>query len=214
MLAWLKKLPKPVAIWSVSDAWATRLLEGCRRLELLVPEDVAVLGTTNDSLICEAISPPLSSIELHSRQIGYLAARRLSLKMKRKPVPEEIELVPPIGVIARLSTDTVAFPDPEIVKVLRLIRDNALTGISVDRIAKETNLSRSTLQRHFRNLVGRTIENEIMRHRIDRAKRLLRETTLSLSKIAQKTGFSNTDYFIQAFRRETGTTPNRLRKSG
>ncbi|MDR1271023.1 MAG: DNA-binding transcriptional regulator [Planctomycetaceae bacterium] len=212
MQRWLRYLPKPIAIWAVSDALAIRLLEGCRRVGIQVPGEAAILGTTNDTLLCNIMTPPLSSVDLNGFRIGYAAADRLAWKMKGKTVQESPVLIPPIGVIARQSTDMVALPDKEIATAIRFLRDNAARNISVDQIAEASGISRSTLQRRFRNKIGHSVEKEIMRTRMERAKRLLRETMFSLSAIAVKTGFATTDYFVQAFRRECGMTPHQYRK--
>ena len=49
-----------------------------------VPEDVAVIGVDNDEMICELTTPPLSSVEQGSRQIGYQAAALLDRLMTRQ----------------------------------------------------------------------------------------------------------------------------------
>jgi len=213
MLKWLRDLPKPVAIWSVSDVWAIRLLEGCRQLDISTPEEIAILGTTNDMLLCNALSPPLSSIDLNTFRVGYLAAERLATKMRGETPEEAPVLVPPTGVVQRQSTDIVAFPDRQIATAVRLIRTNATSGLLVEQVAQAVGLSRSTLQRRFNVMLGHSAEKEIMKTRMDRAKRLLCETNFSLAAIAIKTGFATTDYFVQAFKRETGMTPGRYRQS-
>jgi len=213
MLKWLRRLPKPVAIWAVSDVLAIRLLEGCRRLDLSVPEEVAILGTTNDTLLCNTLTPPLSSIDLNASRIGYLAAERLAAKM-RDQIPQIAPvLVPPTGIVARQSTDAVAFSDRQIAMAVRLIRAEATTGISVSQVAEFVHMSRRTLQRRFQTSLGHSVEKEIMETRMRRAKRLLHETDFSLSAIAMKTGFATVDYFVQAFKREAGMTPGSYRQS-
>ncbi|MDR0335684.1 MAG: DNA-binding transcriptional regulator, partial [Planctomycetaceae bacterium] len=192
MQRWLRCLPKPIAIWAVSDALAIRLLEGCRRVGIQVPGEAAILGTTNDTLLCNILTPPLSSVDLNGFRIGYVAAERLTRKMKGETIPTSPVLVSPLGVIPRQSTDMVALPDKEIALAIRFLRDNAARNISVTQIAEASGISRSTLQRRFRNKIGHSVEKEIMRTRMDRAKRLLRETMFSLSAIAAKTGFATT----------------------
>ena len=208
---WLRRLPKPIAIWAVSDALAIRLLESCRRLDLSVPEEVAILGTTNDTLLCNSLTPPLSSIDLDSFSIGYFAAERLARKMSGKTPEETPILVPPTGIVARRSTDIVAFHDRRIAAAVRFIRTNATSKINVDDIARFVDIPRRTLLRHFQAMLGHTIEKEILKTRMDRAKRLLIETDFTLSSIAIKVGYATTDYFVQAFRREIGVTPHRYR---
>ncbi|MDO4558519.1 MAG: DNA-binding transcriptional regulator [Planctomycetia bacterium] len=213
MLQWLKKLPRPAAIWSVSDALAIRLLEGCRRLGFSVPGEIAILGTTNDVLLCNTQTPSLSSIDLNSFRIGYTAAERLSRKMQRKGDPEEpLLLIPPTGVVVRRSTESTFVSDPELVEMLRFIRENATRSLTVKQLAEQFCISRSTLRRRFLKELGYPAEQEIIRVRMERARRLLCETNFTLSAIAAKTGFATTDYFVQAFRRENGCTPAQYRR--
>jgi len=213
MLKWLRCLPKPIAIWAVSDALAIRLLEGCRRLDLSVPEEVTILGTANDTLLCNVLTPPLSSIDLNASRIGYIAAERLAIMMQGKtPEPAPV-LVPPIGVVPRQSTDVIAFPDRQIAMAVRLIRTDAVSGLSVEQIAESVGFSRRTLQRRFQAMLGHSVEKEIMKTRMNRAKRLLCETDFTLDSIAIKTGFATANYFVQAFKRGTGMTPGQYRQS-
>jgi len=213
MLKWLRHLPKPVAIWAVSDVLAIRLLEGCRRLDFSVPEEVSILGTTNDTLLCNTLTPPLSSIDLNASRIGYLAAERLTMKMCGQILQPAPILVPPIGVVARQSTDVVAFSDRRIAMAVRLIRTDATQGLSVGQVAESAGISRRTLQRRFQALLGHSVEKEIMKTRMNRAKRLLSETDFSMAAIAIKVGFTTADYFVQVFKRETGMTPGQYRQS-
>lgn len=208
MFQWLRSLPKPVAVWAASDTLAIKLLEGCRRAELSVPEQVAILGSTNDALLCNLVTPSLSSIDMNSFQIGHVAATRLARKMQGETVDGDPVLIAPAGVVTRRSTDVLAV---EIAAAVHFIRENATSNITVDDVADALDISRSTLQRRFRRLVGRTVEKEIIRTRMERARQLLRETKLNLHSIAMRIGFATNDYFIQAFRRETGMTPKQYR---
>jgi LacI family transcriptional regulator len=73
-------------------------------------------------------------------------------------------------------------------------------------------LSRRVLETRFKERIGRTPHEEIMRIRIDRVKTLLVETDLPLSKIAQRTGFNYIEYLNEAFKKRVGTTPGKYRK--
>jgi len=64
---WLKSLPKPVGLWAVNDFAATRIIEACEHARIAVPEEIALLGTTNDTLLCNLLTPSLSSIDLNGR---------------------------------------------------------------------------------------------------------------------------------------------------
>lgn len=208
---WLADLPKPIGVWCVGDIHAIQLLEACQRLGLAVPDDVAILGTTNDTLLCSILTPNLSSLEFDASFVGYEAARRLDAKMRGKTVKGVAE-IPPKGIVVRQSTDVVHARDPDLVRAIQFIRENALDGISVPDVIKAVGVSRSTLQRKFKLMLGTNPAKEILRVKLDYAKRLLRETDASLETIAMKVGFATTEYFVQAFRRECGTTPARFRR--
>ncbi|MGL4942257.1 MAG: substrate-binding domain-containing protein [Thermoguttaceae bacterium] len=208
---WLADLPKPVGIWCVGDIQAIQLLEVCQQLGLAIPDDVAILGTTNDALLCCVLTPNLSSLEYDAAEVGYEAARRLNAKMRGKTF-RSIAEIKPKGIVVRESTNVMHFQDASLARAVRFIRENALDGISVHEVVRVTGLSRSTLQRKFKQVLDTNPAKEILRIRLEYAKRLLLETDASLETIATKIGFATTEYFVQAFRRECGTTPARFRK--
>jgi LacI family transcriptional regulator len=74
-------------------------------------------------------------------------------------------------------------------------------------------LSRSTLERRFREFFHCSPAQEINRIRIERAKALLRETAWPIAVIGQKTGFVSPENFARFFRRLVGMTPRQYRNS-
>ncbi|MDR2754886.1 MAG: helix-turn-helix transcriptional regulator [Planctomycetaceae bacterium] len=80
-------------------------------------------------------------------------------------------------------------------------------------MVKELGISRRSLERYFAKYLNRSPHDEILRVRINHAKILLRATNLSFSAVARKTGFTNRDYFISAFHRNTGITPQIYRNT-
>lgn len=66
----------------------------------------------------------------------------------------------------------------------------------------------------FRQVTGATPHRYILRARIERARELLRMTSLSIGEISEAVGFAGQSHFCTAFRRETGVTPSRYRRSG
>ena len=209
---WLKRLPKPVGLWAVNDFAATRIIEACENAHIAVPEEIALLGTTNDTLLCNLLTPPLSSIALNSFQAGYTAAKILNAKMLRnKEIPKMPILIPPLGVVKRQSTDITVVSDPDVAEALRYIRTYGGEGLSVIEVADHIGLSLSTLERRFREHIKRTPDKEILRIRIKRIQTLLLESDLPLREVCKKTGFATPEYLIQVFRRETGMTPKEYR---
>ena len=80
--AWIQSLPKPIGILAAEDASAVALANHCRDLDVLVPENVAILGVDDDRRLCRMSNPPISSIDHGARRIGFEAARDLELRFR------------------------------------------------------------------------------------------------------------------------------------
>jgi LacI family transcriptional regulator len=132
--------------------------------------------------------------------------------MRGEPAPREPILVQPVAVRARASTDTLAVDDPVVVQALRFLRENACSGIGVDDVVRAVPVSRSVLARRFQKIVGRSINNEIVRVKLNRAMELLTETSLELKAIAYKTGFGSQAYMNAVFQEKLGQTPGMFRR--
>lgn len=209
---WLSSLPTPVGIMACYDIKAQQLLDVCRELDLAVPEQVAVIGADNDRLLCELSDPPMSSVIPDSKRAGYEAAKLLDRMMSGEQVDAEAVLIEPLGVETRQSTDILAIDDPDVAEVLRFLRLHACDGINVADVLKQTSLSRRALEGRFRKILGRTPHQEITRLRIDRVKQLLRSTELTLSQIADRTGYQHVEYLTVAFKKQTGIAPSKYRR--
>jgi LacI family transcriptional regulator len=211
LTAWVRRLPRPIGIMACYDIKGQQLLDVCRDLNIAVPEEVAVIGVDNDHLICELCMPPLSSLIPNTHRTGYLAAELLDQLMAGKEVAQAMHLIPPLGIVTRRSTDTLAIEDRDVAVALRFIREYAGGGIKVGDVLREVPLSRRVLESRFVRLLGRTPHEEIVRVKIERVKQLLTETDLPLKAIAQRTGFSSEDYLSVAFKRLEGRSPSTFR---
>lgn len=211
LAAWLSSLPRPVGIVAAYDIRGRQLLDVCRELGIAVPDEVAVVGVDNDELLCDFASPSLSSVVPNAARTGYEAAALLDRMMHGERHDGEAVLVPPLGVVARGSTDVLAIDDADISAAVRFIREHALQGIQVADVLREVPLSRRVLELRFQRLLGRTPHQEIERVRVDHVKRLLLSTELSLEAIAQRTGYKHVEYLCVAFRRAKGVPPGKFR---
>jgi LacI family transcriptional regulator len=208
---WIRSLPKPVGIMACYDLRGQQVLDACRRIDVAVPDDVAVIGVDNDDLLCELSDPPLSSVIPNTDRTGYEAARLLDEMMSGKKVIGETHLIPPLGIATRQSTDVLAIDDRNVARAVHYIRQHACNGISVQDVLKAVPQSRRLLEHRFRKLIGRTPHEEIFRVKLNRVKQLLTETDLPLEQIAERTGFSHVEYLTVAFKREVGTPPSKFR---
>ncbi len=79
---WLFSLPKPVALFACDDSFALQISEICKINNILIPQEIALLGVDNDELICNLSDPPISSIVLDVERGGCLAFSLFSLQKK------------------------------------------------------------------------------------------------------------------------------------
>lgn len=188
LAAWLRTLPNPVGIMGCYDYRARHVLEACKTAGLRVPDDVAVVGVDND-VVCELADPPQTSIEQGKFQIGYAAAALLDRMMDGHEPEARRVVVPPVGLVMRQSTDLFHVPDPMVADAMRIVREKACRGVQADQVADRLRVSRSTLDKRFRHHVGRPVDQEIRRVRLERAKELLARTDLSPADVARESGF-------------------------
>lgn len=212
LAAWLAHIPKPAGVMIASDQLGPHTLEACRRANVMVPDDVGVIGVDNDGPLCEVSDPPLSSVWPDHRRVGYEAARLLDRLMHGAEPPKAPVLLPPRGVVARKSTDALAVEDRSVAQALRYIREHGCESIEVDDVVREVPLSRSVLQRRFRTLLGRSVHDEIVRVRLVRARELLQQTDLPLAEVAERAGFRHQEYMGAVFRRRLRQTPGAVRR--
>ena len=209
---WLREIEQPFAVMACNDIRGQHVIEACSKLGVSVPEQVAVVGVDNDKLLCQVCSPPLSSVIPNAEAVGYRAAEMLAELMTGDDIPPRTEIIDPLDVATRQSTDVVAIRDPDIATALRFIRENACRGVSVAEVVRHSAVSRSTLERQVRKYLGRTPQEEIRHVQIKRARELLLTTDLSTERIAGLCGFEHTEYFHVVFKRITETTPGEFRR--
>lgn len=209
---WLLGLPKPIGLAACNDDLGRRITELCRTHNILVPDEIAVLGVDNDEQVCNSANPPLSSIALATERAGYEAAALLASLMQEAKQCARTVLVQPSHVVSRRSTDMLAIEDPVLVKALRFIRDHSSRNISVVDVMDSCGLSRRSLQDRFQQRLGRTPMEEIHRCRIARVARLLVETNMTVREIAALAGFEMDAHVARFFARHTGMTPLEYRR--
>ena len=209
---WIGQLPQQSAVMACTDLLGCWFLDACRRSGVRVPQDVAVVGVENDRTITTMSTPELSSVCLPGERIGYEAAGVLDRMMQGEKAPEEPLLLKPICVESRLSSDTLAIEDPLISEAIQLIHEKAATGLNVADVLAVVPISRSSLERNCRRIIGRSPNEEIVRVRIGIVCKLLRETDLTLEVVAERAGFSTSQYMLHVFRNEMGMTPGMYRR--
>jgi AraC-like DNA-binding protein len=104
-----------------------------------------------------------------------------------------------------------AVTDPAIAPALRAIHGSPAESWTVETLAHESGLSRAAFARRFNSVLGEPPLAYLTGWRMTTARRLLRETELPLSVIAERTGYGSEFAFAKAFKRESGRAPGNYR---
>jgi len=211
--SWIGRLPRGLGIFVAMDQRGRHVIEACRERGLRVPDDVMVLSVDNDPLLCEMCEPSLSSIALDAYRAGYEAAQALHALMERRPVePNTRILVKPTHVSRRQSTASGFDQDIVVATARRYIFDRLDDrSLQMNDIAQHCGVSRRSLETRFLLSVGRTLLQELIGIRMERARTLLRDSYDTVTEIAQACGFGDPNYFTKAFRRHQGIAPLKYR---
>lgn len=209
---WLHSLPKPVGVLCWGPAIGHMVLDACLKSGITVPHDVAVMGCDFDDLQSEASYPEQTGIRTAAEQIGRTAADLLhTLFRGGKPARMRTE-IEPLGVIARLSTDTLAIKDARLAAIMRYIHDHAHEQITVEDLLRREPMARRSLERKFRQQFGKSIVEQIRQIRINKLRLLLANTDDPITRLAEQCGFTSYKYMGLVFQNATGMSPRDFRE--
>jgi LacI family transcriptional regulator len=208
----LTTLPNPLAVFAYNDCVAANVIDACDDAGLLVPEAVAVMGVDNDTILCECVRVPLSSVCHDLEGLAYEAAALLDRMMNGEKPPKEVIRVRPKGVVTRRSTDIVAVDDLQLARALRFIRDHYTDSLlGVEAVVAATDISRRLLEKAFRREMKRSLNEEIIRVRMEKVRDLLVTTQMKVVDVAAATGFSRPSHLFRTFRKCFGVSPKNYR---
>ncbi|MEX0654096.1 MAG: substrate-binding domain-containing protein [Phycisphaeraceae bacterium] len=207
---WLRALPKPVGLFCPRTVVAQNVVFAAHLEDIAVPEEIAVLGTGANDLECEMGTPPLSTIDTGSYRRGTEMARLLHRMMQGEP--SQRLAVAPRGVVTRRSTDMLAIDNPDLAAALRYIRDHACDGTRINRLLEPIPMSRRSIEMGIKRIFGRTIRDEVVRIKIERAKELLVYSSMILPDIAERCGFAYASHLNRMFKQHVGMTPIAYRR--
>ena len=144
--------------------------------------------------------------------MSYAAARLLDQLLDQQQPVQQL-LVTPRRVVTRHSSDMVATRDEMVRRALTFIRAHASEAISIGDVLAAVPLSRRRLELRFKRVTGRTLQKEIWRVRLERAKEMLLDTDLPVAEISIRCGFSEPQRMTEVFSRELGMAPGAFRKT-
>ena len=97
-------------------------------------------------------------------------------------------------------------------RAITLVHYDLTADLSLKSICAQLNVNPSYFSTLFRKEYGCTLTEYVNRQRIDRALLYLKNSNRMVQDIAAECGFSDPNYFIRLFKRQTGMTPNQYRQ--
>ena len=163
---------------------------------LLVERDVVIqhLAQAVEQAVCEKVSNSDRFIDPIARAL----ADRVSA-ISRSSEPWQVQ--------------TAGLPDYELRRLNDFIEDNLEGEITLAAMASACGIGTKSFVRAFAATTGKSPYQYVIAARVERAKRLIEQDQEGLAEIALRCGFSHQEHLTRAFRRLTGQTPGRYRRS-
>jgi LacI family transcriptional regulator len=211
---WVRRLQPPAAL-ALTDDWdAPMLMDECREVGLEIPRDLVVISTGIHSEIQPLCRPTLTGAQEDLQRQAQMAIDLLEAMMAGKKIGRELINVPPLGVIERGSTATMAITDREVAHAVEFIRAHGNEPVNVGSIIERAGVSRGTLERRFKQSMGQTPHEYLVQQRVRRAQEfLLAAPDASLEAIAKQCGFRDRPELNRVFRRVMRLSPSAWRES-
>lgn len=212
LLSHLQRAPKPLAVFAANGSLAVEVQELCLDANIAVPSEIALVGIEDYLLSVGGLNRSISGVDTNLEEQGYQGAALLDRMMAGVKTPRATVRIPPIGVIARKSSDILAINHPGVARALHYMADQFASPLSVDDVARVAGMSRRGLHQAFTEHVGCTPGDRIRHVRLEFAKRRLAETDEKIESIAQQSGYASLNTFFVAFRKAESVTPAAFRK--
>jgi two-component system response regulator YesN len=105
---------------------------------------------------------------------------------------------------------TVSIPteQPLIAQAVNFMLEHYQEDLTLARVAQELKISPGYFSRLFKEEIGTPFKNYLITVRMDKAKQLLLQSTLAVSEVAFAVGYTDPNYFSEAFRKYEGVSPS------
>lgn len=209
--AFLRESPRPLGLFAANDEVAVESIGACLEANLIVPDDVAILGVDDCQVVCLHAPVALSSVSLNLDQWGLQAAAVLECLMNGDAALPGATVVANSGVVARASTDVAHQLDPRVAGALRFMRANFQRPLKIANLVDQLGVSRQSLQNYFQRQLGHGMQRELAEMRVAHAMQLLRSSAMKMEEISELSGFRDRQHFHRVFHSVTGVAPARWR---
>ena len=209
----LRRMPRPISVFAVSDKLAAVVLLAAESLGWRCPRDIRLVGVDDDELLCMSFPTPVSSVHPDWALGGRLVAEALEAQMRGEP-PGRKYLYGASGVTRRATTRLpfVRPRDERVERALAFIASDYASPITVEDVVAVMGCSRSLATLRFREETGKTILGALEEMRWERLLVLLRREKTNLSALPAQCGFRSAAALRALFRRRTGLSMTEWRR--
>lgn len=209
MRRFLTGLRKPVGIFCTDDNIALKCYYAAEILGFKVPDEIAILGVGSKDNSKELWARAVSVVQLDHQKLGYAGAKLLDEFIATGKAPKSIRLKPN-GIIHSQTTFHRSVADPVVRKAIVLIQQDL--SLTVTSVCDRLELSRTTLDSHFRESANMSLAKAIEIERFNRAMQLIKSRDFNFEAIAALSGYANARTMRRSFQRFTRMTPQQFRE--
>lgn len=157
-------------------------------------------------------------IPANTRPAAEELLRKLQNESERpdpfQPALSRLYILELVTLLCRLRCDCAPKEESGIIRaVLEYIRENYSQDLSLKTLSRQFAISESCLSRKFKAAAGVGISEYITNVRIHHAAQLLTGSDLSVTEVASRCGYNDSNYFSAVFKKVKGTTPLKYSRS-
>jgi len=201
---WLAAIPKPCGVMLFNDAGALAAYAACRYAGLAIPDQVFFVGVDNDTMLCENMNPPLSSVQPDFERAGFLAAQLLDRCFANGRCERRCEVYGVRAVVERASTMDVSGASRYVFRAREYLQQHPDGRLTVTEVAAALNLSPRLLEKHFAKCAGRTLREELLDLRFARLRNLLATTNRPVNELIYLCGWRSVSSAKRLFKSRFG----------
>ena len=210
---WIKSLPRPCGLLVNGDRESANVLFICKRLGIMVPDDIEILSINNSRGFCEQARPTITSLFPDNARCAREAVNMLMALIANPNLPQEkLKLmVSSCRLVERGTTSGELRFGHVVTQAREFITANACKGISVSDVVKEVGISRRLLEKRVREATGHSVLDMIQKVRLDNVCHLLKTTVMPIAEVTVRSGYELTSNLSRLFHRTFGMSMREYR---
>ena len=216
MAKWAATLPPHTAVFAVEDHCAQEVARAFAAVSRHIPRSATLVGingfTKPSPFALPLLEFSVTSVRIDFEYSGYLAAKRLAALASHSATCDG-ECFGPLFVERRASTFGHGRRDPFVMAAVDAIRREACAGLDACSLHRRFHCSRALFALRFREAIGHTAQDEILRVRLDRVFELLQQPDVPIGYISTSTGFRTRVALEKLFIKRAGVSMRQWRST-